>query len=266
MSQNIRNYTQYIGSQKCCNIRAQSNQGAQGMVGPQGPVGYTGAQGPQGPSYGAQGSAGAQGSQGPRGYVGSEGSQGSTGFMGSTGSTGAQGVTGTTGSRGATGTQGATGAAGAANYPGANYRDLITFGFTQSNGSPGLTILKNTHTPVIIFSQPSTVSLAYISFCFANIELPPQTINYIQLWDMTDCTNYNFSFFSTSGPINGATLLATFCSATTVNANQNTITIIPNNITPVISPNVSPRAIGIVFNIAGNSTFFQLMSVVIGYQ
>lgn len=111
MSVYYGNYSQYLGSQKCCNIKSQGPVGPQGPAGPSsiGPVGYTG---PAGISYtgptgrGCRGSTGDQGAQGPIGYTGYTGIQGPIGYTGYTGVTGSQGPTGRTGSTGARGPTG----------------------------------------------------------------------------------------------------------------------------------------------------------------
>lgn len=187
---------------------------------------------------------------------------------GTTGPTGPSeiGPTGPAGTATFTGATGYTGPAGTTSYPGANYRDLITFAFTQNNGTVGASIASGKNSPVIIFSQPTTVSIAYISFTWSNTTGGPQTINKIQLWDLTNCTNYVFSSFSNTGPLNGATLISTpISNYTGSNTTANTLNIYPYTFSPVISPLASPRPIGIVFDINSNN-WFQLMSVVIGYQ
>lgn len=61
MSINYANYSQYLGSQKCCNIRTQ---GPQGIVGPAGPAGI----GPRGwTGMTGEGFTGPSGMQGPAG-------------------------------------------------------------------------------------------------------------------------------------------------------------------------------------------------------
>ena len=70
MSRYYANYPQYLGAQKCCNIRTQ---GPEGPVGPQGPagVGERGWTGPAGQSFtgptgrGCRGGTGEQGPTGP---------------------------------------------------------------------------------------------------------------------------------------------------------------------------------------------------------
>lgn len=53
MSNFVRNYTEYLGQRKCCDLRTAGPQGPQGDIGPAGPrgaYGYTGPTGPQGPT------------------------------------------------------------------------------------------------------------------------------------------------------------------------------------------------------------------------
>lgn len=54
MSKYYNNYTQYLGAQRCCNLRVQGNEGPPGPTGPAiiGPMGYTGPTGvgPTGPT------------------------------------------------------------------------------------------------------------------------------------------------------------------------------------------------------------------------
>jgi hypothetical protein len=118
-------------------------------------------------------------SNGYLGYLGSKkccdikglgpiGSTGSTGPMGPVGLAGPAGPVGPSGGLGLTGATGATGPAGADLYTGTNYRDLISFAFTQNNGTPGASISRNTYPPVIIFTQPNAVSIAFINFNFTN--------------------------------------------------------------------------------------------------
>jgi hypothetical protein len=106
MSKNYGGYNQYLGSQRCCDLKVQGPQGPQGRPGSSsiGPIGYQGA-------TGATGSQGATG-RGCRGATGVTGPQGATGSRGATGVTGPQGATGVTGPQGATGAQGATGVTG----------------------------------------------------------------------------------------------------------------------------------------------------------
>lgn len=109
-------YIQYLGANRCCDIRVQGPQGPQGPQGKQsvGPAGYQGATGIKGAQgatgRGCAGPTGAKGPQGATGYSdpGATGPQGATGDVGATG-VGATGDVGATGYVGATGPQGATG-------------------------------------------------------------------------------------------------------------------------------------------------------------
>jgi len=120
----MSNYSHYLASRKCCDLRGlgpQGPQGEQGNPGRIGPVGIQGATGgigitgPQGVT-GAQGSpggaTGATGADGLRGATGATGGIGPQGFIGSTGVTGAIGATGVIGSQGSTGSTGAIGPQG----------------------------------------------------------------------------------------------------------------------------------------------------------
>jgi hypothetical protein len=100
MSRYYNNYTQYLGAQRCCDVRVQGPQGAQGPQG-LGAIGPSGVTGPQG----AQGATG----RGCRGPTGAQGATGSQGLQGATGATGSQGLRGSTGATGPQGLQGATG-------------------------------------------------------------------------------------------------------------------------------------------------------------
>jgi len=70
------NYSQYLGSKRCCNINSQGPQGIQGptgpaSIGPIGPQGFTGLTGPTGRScLGPTGPVGPQGVIGPQGVTG----------------------------------------------------------------------------------------------------------------------------------------------------------------------------------------------------
>lgn len=112
----MSNYSNYLASRKCCDLRGlgpQGPQGAQGIVGRLGPMGIqgsTGITGPQGVT-GAQGvpggATGATGAPGGIGFTGATGERGLQGFTGATGAPGEQGPPG--GSTGATGSQGPIG-------------------------------------------------------------------------------------------------------------------------------------------------------------
>jgi hypothetical protein len=116
-----RNYSEYLGARRCCNISSAGPQGPQGVPGMAGPIGFQGATGPSGGAQGAtgaQGFTGATGSVGITGATGAQGVTGATGAQGFTGATGAQGFTGATGATGATGLQGVTGSTGATGLQG----------------------------------------------------------------------------------------------------------------------------------------------------
>ena len=77
----MSNYSQYLGSKKCCDLKGLGPQGPQGSAGPQGSIGNSG----------YQGATGATGPQGATG-IGCRGFQGVPGPPGpSQGPTGAQG-------------------------------------------------------------------------------------------------------------------------------------------------------------------------------
>jgi hypothetical protein len=80
MSKYYRDYNQYLGSQRCCDLRGQGPIGPQGPAGPAaiGPVGGTGKQGDTGPTGRS-----CRGPTGPAGPAG--GPQGDTGPQGVTG-------------------------------------------------------------------------------------------------------------------------------------------------------------------------------------
>ena len=241
---------------------------ASSVTGPTGPFGYTGAQGFTGPqgAIGAQGFTGSQGAQGAQGFTGPQGAQGAQGAQGFTGPQGAQGAQGFTGPQGFATNTGATGPAGAGLYPGTNYRDLTTFSFTQNNGTPGIGVSINTNTPpIVIFSQPPSVTISYFVVTFSNITATSKSLTFIQLWDLTLCTNYGFNQYSATGPINGATLInsSPIIPTTTITSVSNSVSVIVASFTP-IPPVASTRPIGIVFN-PGTNSWFQLMSVTIGY-
>lgn len=65
MSNFVRNYSEYLGQRRCCDLRGPGPVGPEGPVGPQGPIGpygYTGAKGSTGPT--------GQGCRGPTGPAG----------------------------------------------------------------------------------------------------------------------------------------------------------------------------------------------------
>ena len=51
MSQFSRNYSEYLGARRCCDLRGLGPQGNEGSTGPQGFQGITGPQGSGGGSY-----------------------------------------------------------------------------------------------------------------------------------------------------------------------------------------------------------------------
>ena len=81
MSRYYANYPQYLGAQKCCDLRTQGPEGPQGPPGPAG--------------IGQRGMTGAAGSTGPTGNVGPTGNAGPTGETGPTGNVGPTGYSGT---------------------------------------------------------------------------------------------------------------------------------------------------------------------------
>lgn len=83
MSRYYANYTQYLGAQKCCDLRTQGPVGPEGPRGPAG-VGERGWTGPTGESYTGPTGRGCRGPTGPAGPAG-----GPTGATGATGPTGA---------------------------------------------------------------------------------------------------------------------------------------------------------------------------------
>ena len=115
MSKSYTSYSQYLGAQRCCDLRGQGPVGPQGptgpaAVGPKGDTGPTGSTGPQGSPSGLTGPTGSTGPQGsPSGLTGPTGSVGPTGLTGLTGPTGSTGPTGLTGLTGLTGPTGPTG-------------------------------------------------------------------------------------------------------------------------------------------------------------
>jgi len=157
MSRYYPNYTQYLGSQKCCNLKSQGPEGPAGPTGPAaigtigntGPLGQTGptgrsCKGPTGPagslliSYtGQTGNTGATGAIGPTGpagvafaVAGAKGSDGVAGDTGDTGPTGDVGLTGPTGDVGLTGSVGDIGATGPTG-------DVGNTGYTGPTGPAG---------------------------------------------------------------------------------------------------------------------------------
>ena len=159
--------------------------GAVGITGPTGVSGSTGPLGPSGPTgrpglavnTGATGSSGSSGPTGETGEIGPTGASGEQGLTGDTGPSGPQGPPGDTTNTGATGPPGPAG-----NVPGAVYRDLVSFNFTATSGTAGIVI--PTATNALIFFQPTTYAIAYVSVVYATTGADPGTVN-IFLIDMT---------------------------------------------------------------------------------
>jgi hypothetical protein len=168
MSRYYANYGQYLGAQRCCDLRGQGPQGPagptgasaigqRGFTGPTGesitgPTGRscrgpTGAAGPAGPAGGPTGDTGFTGPTGPRGdtgFTGPTGPRGDTGFTGPTGPRGDTGFTGPTGSRGDTGFTGPTGPRGDTGFTGPTgstfwITDSVTKFIPGPTGSSGFT-------------------------------------------------------------------------------------------------------------------------------
>jgi len=116
----MSNYSNYLTSRKCCDLRGL------GPIGPPGPQGAAGPIGPVGPAGIYIGGTGAQGSTGITGVKGPIGDRGPTGLQGVIGMMGARGFIGETGTRGETGARGETGT-------------VFTFGSTGSIGPTGAT-------------------------------------------------------------------------------------------------------------------------------
>jgi hypothetical protein len=215
MSRYYRNYPQYLGAQKCCDLRTQ---------GPQGPPGPTG-----------QSAIGQMGPTGPRGLS----------------------VTGPTGRscKGDTGPPGPTGAL--SNIPGANYRDLISFAFTSNSGVAGVQSPTSYNTPFLVFSQPNTVSLAYISITVTNTS-GAQDISFNQIY-ISDLSGNNYTTFDPSVSYlwtNGETNLIPSSS-------QNIPKAFSYALSSVITPTSQPRPLGLY--ISSSSNAISIFSINIGY-
>ena len=215
-------------------------------------TGATGFTGPTGPT-------GAQGHTGPTGAQGLQGLTGPTGPQGFTGPTGAQGIPGSATSTGATG---ATGPSGNSLFPGTNYRDLISFAFTQNNGTPGLVVARNTYPPVAIFSQPTSVNISYVTFTFANTAGSTLTVDNIYLYDFTNAV-YNLASYT----LNPALILGTYGPYTIPGASANIPFTYTNVLaTPIAAPLVNPRIIGVIVKITVNTGACQFFNVTIGFS
>jgi hypothetical protein len=250
---------------------ATGSIGATGVTGPTGLTGATGSIGTTGATgAGSTGATGATGSIGATGATGA-GFTGATGAIGATGATGAgfTGATGAIGATGATGLVGATGPTASQLYPGTNFKDLISFSFTQNNGTPGVVLARNTYPPIIILSQPVGVAISYISFVFTNTaSASTLTIDRIILYDLSAATTYNFAGYGTTAPtypISGAVALGSWGPYNITGAVANTITVYPNIISPIIAaPVTSPRPLGVVVQITAASGQCQFFSVTCG--
>jgi hypothetical protein len=205
MSSYYGNYNQYLGAQRCCNLKTQ------GPVGPQGPAGPA--------SVGPQGFQGATGSQGATGAAGLIGATGATGAQGAQGATGAQGFQGATGATGAQGFQGATGSAGLIGATGAQGATGL-IGATGANGVAGPVPLPNHQLPRIPYSveidplgtpiiNPITSWYEYYHTADSQTQavsgvqppLYPFPINYTPSVPIQPCTNqpYKIYFATCSG-------------------------------------------------------------------
>ena len=126
MSRYYANYPQYLGAQKCCDLRTRGPEGPEGPPGPAG-VGQRGETGPAGQSFtgptgrGCRGATGEPGPAGPAGPEGPTGPAGPEGPQGSVGPQGPQGIAGT----------GFTGPTGPAQW------SLNSYTITKPTGSTG---------------------------------------------------------------------------------------------------------------------------------
>ena len=91
MSQFSRNYSEYLGARRCCDLRGLGPQGNEGSTGPQGPIGpaglggVTGPTGPTGPTgIGCRGPTGPQGAAAGQSYTYSSSSSSITTIVGTT--------------------------------------------------------------------------------------------------------------------------------------------------------------------------------------
>lgn len=127
MSRYYVNYPQYLGAQKCCDLRTQGPVGPQGPQGPPGGVGDRGWTGPPGQSF-----TGPTG-KGCRGPTGEPGPAGPYGYTGPTGPVGAVGPQGPVGSQGVAG----TGFTGYTGYTGPSQWSSISYTIEKPTGSTG---------------------------------------------------------------------------------------------------------------------------------
>jgi hypothetical protein len=158
-------------------------------------------------------------------------------------------------------------------YSEAGYRDLVSFGFNDTSGTPGMSVPMNSYQPVLIFTQPATASIKYISFTIANKSNTALQIDRIIMYDLTNCTNYLFSSYSTTIPdyeINGAVSLSEPLSTFTVSGtDMNKIFDVDTGCGcnfSIPKPGTRSRPIGIVIQISSSSGSCQLFSCNIGYS
>lgn len=145
MSRYYVNYSQYLGAQKCCDLRTQGPVGPQGPQGPPGGVGDRGWTGPAGQSFTGptgRGCRGPTGEPGPFG-VGPTGPTGPQGIQGEQGPAGGQGIPGNQGDTGATGYTGATGPAG--NFTANALTEFVSLNDYTAPGTPTTTIDTNNY-------------------------------------------------------------------------------------------------------------------------
>jgi hypothetical protein len=153
MSNYYGDYSQYLGAQRCCNLKVQGPPGPRGPAGPAtiGPRGFTGPPGQSftgptgrgcrgptgepGPPGGPTGDIGPTGEPGPPG--GPTGDFGPTGPTGITGPTGPTGTTGTTGDFGPTGPTGDFGPTGPTGPTGPNVWITGDYTIAKVTGSTG---------------------------------------------------------------------------------------------------------------------------------
>ncbi len=172
MSQYVRNYSEYLGQRKCCDLRGPGPKGEQGDTGPAGPrgaYGYTGPTGAQGPTglgcRGPTGPAGPAGpAGGPTGPTGASstvtGPTGPQGLQGVTGPQGLQGVTGPQGLQGVTGPQGLQGVTGPSQWSNTSYVNPITSDSYNGIGVTGIDVLIGGNLYVSGKIDPTTLTLS----------------------------------------------------------------------------------------------------------
>ena len=179
-----------------------------------------------------------------------------TGPTGPTGRTGPTGPTGALGT-GPTGPTGRTGPTGPvfANVPGTNYRELLTFQFTNNNGTAGITL--PTSSNVVIFYQPTTYSIAFLSIAYATTGADPGTVT-LSLYDMTGTVYTNTAGGTLVGPASIFTLTPG-SSQNAIVTQVNTNTLIPAG--PYIAGANRPIAIRMTTT---NANRFVLLTICVG--